>query len=118
MISSRQQKFYSKILEEILSANIDLKYNGYLLKSLKIKDFSLKEKLKAYNIFFRCLIGIPNNKNLLELNNYEFNIFLEKIRVILAENNYILKIDEESYQKAINESKKTIDFKYFLKYKS
>lgn len=61
------------------------------------------------------ILSFSTNKNILQLNNYEFNDFIEKIRVILAENKYILKIDEESFTEALIESKKTTDFNYFLK---
>ena len=116
MISKRQEIFYTKILIEIVNANIDLKSNGYLLKANKNKEASLKEKINAYNLFFKSLIlSFSTNKNILQLNNYEFNDFIEKIRVILAENKYILKIDEESFTEALIESKKTTDFNYFLK---
>lgn len=115
MISNKQQIFYNQVLIEIINSNIDIEYNGYMLKSIKMKQGSLENKIKAYHLFFKLFSKFPKNKNILEFSNKEFNFFLEEIRVILAENSYTLKNDEKSFEETLSEYKKTTDFKYFLK---
>lgn len=115
MITDKQNIFYKRVLKEILDSNIDLNYNGFILKSLKEKEGSVKDKINSYHLFFKSLGAYPQGKMLTELSSRDFNNYLESIRLILSENKYVLKCDESSFNNVIGESKKTTEFDYFLK---
>lgn len=116
MITSKQIKFYKNILAEIVNADINLKYNGYMLKSLSSINTNIEDKVKAYHLFFKTIsLNYPENKKVEGLTHLEFNLFLEEIREILADNGYILKHDIISFNNMIRDSKKTTCFQHFLK---
>ncbi|WP_152632532.1 hypothetical protein [Aliarcobacter butzleri] len=100
---------------EILSSGINLKYDKIIFNSLKDINGEQEKKIKAYHIFFMSLSKISNKKNILQYTTQEFNMYLDEIRVILSENNYILKVDEVSWEKTIKDSKKSIDFNHYLR---
>lgn len=52
---------------------------------------------------------------IIEMDGKSFWSYLEKMRFILANNGYTLKNDARNFDKEILESKKSIDFNYFLK---
>ena len=114
-MTTKQDKLYKKLLLEIYNSGLDLKAKGYLFKSLKLTKGDLKTKIKAYHLFFKTFGSFPKNKTWEQLNNQDFNIYLESIRIILSDNKYVLKVDEYVFNNTLNESKKTLDFFYFIK---
>ena len=114
-MTTKQDKLYKNILMEIYNSGIDLNYNGFKLNTLKTKNGGIEDKIKVYHLFFKSFGAFPKEKKLYQLDSKEFNIFIESIRVILSENDYVLKIDNSAFNKAIKESKKVMEFDYFLK---
>ncbi len=114
-MTTKQEKLYKSILLEIYKSGIDLNYNGFQLCALKFKSGEMKDKIKAYHLFFKSLGCFLSNKKFSSLNSNEFNIFLESIRAILGANSYVLTIDNRYFEDTIKESKKTLDFNSFLK---
>lgn len=116
MITLKQKKYYIDIIVEIIKANFAIKYENVQLNPLEEKDEPLMEKVKAYHLFFKVVCSsYPVNKKIEDLSNTEFNNFLEEIRIILAENTYVLTVDKKSFEKAVSESKKNLNFDNYLK---
>lgn len=117
MISNKQIALYKSILKEIVQTNINIIYEGYIFKPLlNKKEGKLEDKIKAYHLYFKAMsFSYPKGKKIVQLDNQEFNLFLEEIRNILSLNNYVLKLDIKNYEQMIKESKKILDFKHFLK---
>ncbi len=115
MITDRQKKLYQNILLDVLTSGIDIKYEGFIFKSLNSLKGELKKKIKAYHIFFKSISKTPLDKNLINYSQKEFNLFLDEIRFVLSENKYVLKIDIKAFSDTLQESKKSIDFKDYLK---
>ena len=113
MINKKQENLYKKILLEILDANIDLRYNGFILKSLKHLEGGVRDKINAYHLFFKTFSSVSSK--LSEWTNKEFNIHIDSIRQILADNKYTLSIDEIEFENLILEQKRRIDLQYYLK---
>jgi len=112
MINKKQIKMYKYILKEIVTNfKKELIYGSFAL-SLFDKKGELEDKIKAYHIFFKLVCNsFPREKNLIDLNHKEFSDYLEDIRVILADNGYVLQLDSKV---VINESEKPIKLNYFV----
>lgn len=113
MINKKQENLYKKILLEILNADIDINYNGFILKSLKHLEGGVRDKINAYHLFFKSFS--PISKNLSEWTSKDFNIHIDKIREVLGDNKYTLSIDEMEFKNLMLEQRKRMDLQYYLK---